>query len=117
MRKLTLLGFTGGIALLGLARVAGATGGDPYLFQALIDVDSNKGTGCQVAAKDDNFAGPVDGIEYIVTARVFRFTTNANVVDVLLQSCISGTMFTATTQVDGGDWPVGLNVASTAPTS
>ena len=109
MRKPRLVGFAVGVVLLGLARVAGAVGGDPYVFRALIDVDSNNGTGCQVAAKDDNFAGPVNGIERIVTARVFRFPTTANVVEVILQSCVGGT-FGVPIQVDGADWPVGLNV-------
>lgn len=110
MRNLKVLGLVLGVALLGLARVAGAVGGDPYLMRSLIDVDSDAETGCDVVAHDDNFAGPVTGIEYIVTARVFRFPANGNVAEVTLQTCVSGTTFTSPTQVDPGDWPVGINV-------
>src|SRR5262245_20371733 len=109
MRKLGLLGFACGMALLGLARVAAATGGDPYLFRALIDIDSNKGTGCQVPAEDDNFAGPVEGIEYVLTARVFRFPAMATVVDENLRTCDGG-MLTGPSTINNGDWAVGLNV-------
>jgi hypothetical protein len=66
---------------------------DLYLYRALIDSDSDDTTGCDVVAHDDNFAGPVKGIEYTVNAHVLRFPVVAEVQTVRVAECDSGTDF------------------------
>jgi hypothetical protein len=81
---------------------------DRYDYRVLFDIDSNSATGCDAAAHDANFAGPVPGIEYIFTAQVERFATGAMIDAEFLQTCVSGSNFTDPVQIDAGDWSAGL---------
>jgi hypothetical protein len=81
---------------------------DAYLYRVLIDSDSDDTTGCDVAAHDDNFTGPVKGIEYIVRALVLRFPLHADVDHIRVSRCDSGTDFFESELVDDGAWPVSL---------
>jgi hypothetical protein len=96
--------------LLGGADIANATAVsfDFYEYRVLFDVDSNDATGCDVAAHDANFAGPVPGVEYVLTALVQRFETGALVDAVYLRKCISGTTFDDPELVSNGNWNAGL---------
>lgn len=99
-----ILGSTVGVQS---ARATGAPF-DNYQFQALIDSDSDNTTGCDVPAEDDNFPGPVEGIEYRVTAFVERFPASAFVDAVIVEKC-EGMSFAAPVNVDVAGWDVGLD--------
>jgi hypothetical protein len=81
---------------------------DAYVYRALIDSDKDEATGCDVDAHDDNFPGPVKGIEFIVEARVLRFPAHADVTEVVLSTCDSGTDFFPPNHFELGGWPVSL---------
>ena len=116
MRSKWLWVWIGCVALLTAATSARADyAPDFYDYDALIDVDNNTSTGCTVALHDANFNGTVSGVEFIVTARVKRFATNASVDQVFLRHCVSGTMFTSYDEFDDGDWPVGLQAGIPVP--
>lgn len=89
------------------ARATGAPF-DDYQFHAFIDSDSDNTTGCDVPAEDDNFPGPVEGIEYRVTAFVERFPASAVVDAVNVEKC-EGMSFAAPVNVDVVGWDVGLD--------
>lgn len=92
------------------AERADATGAqfDPYQFEALIDVDSDDTTGCDVDAEDDNFAGPVKGIEYVAAVGVRRFPAYAEVYSTTLTRCVGG-MFESVSEDNSVLWSVGLD--------
>jgi hypothetical protein len=103
------------LSLAALTAILGSSGNahaavvpDFYAYRALIDADSNDGTGCDVDAHDDNFTGPVEGVEYVVSAFVRRFPAYAEVDFVNLEECLSGTMFDSPTLIDASVWDVGL---------
>ena len=110
MRSIWLWCFVGTVAMLAAATSARADfNPDPYYYEVLIDTDNNTSTGCDVALHDANFNGTVSGVEYIVRALVLRFSANADVDEVTLRHCISGTTFTAPAIENSGNWAVGLN--------
>lgn len=100
--------------LLGTTGAAGATQlpNDFYLYNVFFDNDSNAATGCEVAAHDANFAGPVQGVEYVLTASVERFPSGALIDRVWVRKCISGSDFTSLEDIDAGNWDVGLEVGA-----
>jgi hypothetical protein len=108
---------------------------DPSLthrYRVLVDTDNNSSTGCTVCISDDNFAGPVKGIEKIVSIYVTGgqgVNTVSNgisletvrpnpvagirVVGVYVQGCSSAPdTFDNPTLVDAGPWDVGLNLGT-----
>jgi hypothetical protein len=110
---------------------------DPALthrYRVLVDTDNNGSTGCSIYVSDDNFTGPITGIEKIVSIYVTggQVITNPvssgvaletvnldppapaiQVIGVYVQSCTSapGT-FGTPTLVDAGPWNVGLNLGT-----
>ncbi len=86
---------------------AGASPADTYIYEILFNIDSDDTSGCDVDAEDDNFMGPVPGIEYVLTTYVSRFPDNAVVEQILLFKCEAGMLMFDQT-ISMGDWPAGL---------
>lgn len=110
MRSQLVRMLAGAVVCLGFAGSVSATqvSSDAYVYRVLFDTDSNSSTGCDVAAHDANFAGPVPGVEYVLSARIQRFPTTAHIDEVFLQECISGSTLTDPTPISSGDWDAGL---------
>ena len=109
MRSVRMWSLVASVVLLGVAGPARAgVPPDLYTYRALLDTDNNPATGCDVAAHDANFSGPVSGIEFVVSAFVDRFPSTASVVEVQVRQCVNG-MLGAPIVFDNGDWAIGNN--------
>jgi hypothetical protein len=98
-----------GAALLFIASEAVAVSVPPdnYIYEILFDTDSNDATGCSVDAEDENFTGPVPGIEYVLATYVARFPDSAEIDAVVLFKCEGG-MLVHDQDISPGNWPAGL---------
>lgn len=79
-----------------------------YVHEVLLDTDNNATTGCAVTVNELNYTGgPVNGVEYMVIMEVVDTPYPPRVNRVLQYTCNSGVMGSET-QIDPGDWNVGL---------